>query len=42
MKSFEDFLISMQTEILACEKSTLMGEAGNQEWIYMIQKKPQK
>lgn len=42
MKEFENLLISKNTQILTKEKSTLMGEAGNQEWIYMIQKNPQK
>lgn len=42
MKQFEELLLSKNTQILTKEKSTLMGEAGNQEWIYIIQKNPQK
>lgn len=42
MKLFETLLIDKDIQILIQQKSTLMGEAGNQEWIYMIQKNPQK
>ncbi len=41
-KLFETLLIDKDIQILIQQKSTLMGEAGNQEWIYMIQKNPQK
>jgi 23S rRNA (cytidine1920-2'-O)/16S rRNA (cytidine1409-2'-O)-methyltransferase len=40
MDAFEKLLISKNITILVREKSTLTGEAGNQEWIYMIQKNP--
>ena len=42
MKEFEIILHAKNCSILEKEKSSLMGEAGNQEWIYMIQKKSQK
>lgn len=42
MKEFERILHTKNCSILEKEKSSLMGEAGNQEWIYMIQKKSQK
>ncbi len=42
MKEFEVMLHSKNCTILEKGKSSLMGEAGNQEWIYMIQKKSQK
>ncbi|MBP9780181.1 TlyA family RNA methyltransferase [Candidatus Gracilibacteria bacterium] len=42
MKEFEVMLHSKNCSILEKVKSSLMGEAGNQEWIYMIQKKSQK
>ncbi len=42
MKQFEILLINKHIQIVAKEKSTLMWEAGNQEWIYMIQKNPQE
>lgn len=38
MEEFEVILSLKHIQILAKEKSTLIGEAGNQEWIYMIQK----
>lgn len=38
MREFDDFLASKNMEIFAREKSTLIGEAGNQEWIYMVKK----
>lgn len=38
MKEFEKMLSSKNILIRNREKSTLMGEAGNQEWIYQIQK----
>lgn len=42
MGEFEELLVSRDIQILKKEKSSLIGEAGNQEWIYMIQKKPQE
>ncbi len=42
MKEFEIMLHAKSCTILEKEKSTLMGEAGNQEWVYLIQKKSQK
>lgn len=42
MKEFEVMLHSKNCSILQKQKSSLMGEAWNQEWIYMIQKNPQK
>lgn len=39
MRGFEDFLASKNMDILAREKSTLIGEAGNQEWVYMVKKR---
>ena len=41
MTEFENLLTTKNTNILKKEKSSLIGEAGNQEWIYMIQKNPQ-
>lgn len=38
MREFEKILTSKNIKILTKEKSILIGEAGNQEWIYMIQK----
>ncbi|NRH20652.1 TlyA family RNA methyltransferase [Candidatus Gracilibacteria bacterium] len=38
MIEFETILSLKNIQIVAKEKSTLIGEAGNQEWIYMIQK----
>lgn len=38
MKAWEDFVISHDCSILSKEKSSLIGEAGNQEWVYWIQK----
>ncbi len=38
MDAFEKLLVSKNITILIREKSTLTGEAGNQEWIYMVQK----
>jgi 23S rRNA (cytidine1920-2'-O)/16S rRNA (cytidine1409-2'-O)-methyltransferase len=40
-KRFEQRLHENEVRILACEKSALIGEAGNQEWLYWIQKNPQ-
>jgi predicted rRNA methylase YqxC with S4 and FtsJ domains len=42
MKEFENTLREKQIYILKKEKSSLIGESGNQEWIYMIQKKSQE
>ncbi len=39
MKAWEDFVLSHDCSILSKEKSSLTGEAGNQEWIYWIQKR---
>jgi 23S rRNA (cytidine1920-2'-O)/16S rRNA (cytidine1409-2'-O)-methyltransferase len=39
MRKFEEMLSSKSIVILNKEKSTLIGESGNQEWIYMIKKK---
>jgi 23S rRNA (cytidine1920-2'-O)/16S rRNA (cytidine1409-2'-O)-methyltransferase len=41
MKEFENLLGEKQMHILQKEKSSLIGEAGNQEWIYMIAKNPE-
>lgn len=38
MKEFEDLLTHRDMNILKKEKSSLIGESGNQEWIYMIEK----
>lgn len=38
MQEFEKFVVDFWGDILAKEKSTLQGEAGNQEWIYLIRK----
>ncbi len=38
MKEFENLLVTKNMHILKKEKASLIGEAGNQEWIYMIQK----
>lgn len=38
MKEFEEFLAEKNCSIIQKEKSTLQGEAGNQEWIYWIRK----
>lgn len=38
MREFDNFLASKNIEILVREKSTLVGEAGNQEWVYMVKK----
>lgn len=38
MQRFENLLSEKWCKILQKEKSSLMGEAGNQEWIYWIQK----
>ncbi len=37
-KEWEDFLKSDNCEILQKEKSTVIGEAGNEEWMYSLQK----
>lgn len=37
-ENFEKFLEKNNTKIIAIEKSTLIGEAGNQEYIYYINK----
>ncbi len=37
-KEWEDFLKSHNCKILQKEKSTVIGEAGNEEWLYSIQK----
>ena len=37
-KEWEDFVIANNCEILQKEKSTVIGEAGNQEWLYLIKK----
>jgi 23S rRNA (cytidine1920-2'-O)/16S rRNA (cytidine1409-2'-O)-methyltransferase len=42
MIEFESLLLSKDCVLLDRKASSLMGEAGNQEWIYMIQKNPQK
>jgi len=39
MQEFEDILMLKNMDILAKEQSTLKGEAGNQEWIYIIKMK---
>lgn len=39
MKSWEDFVLSHDCSIISKEKSSLIGEAGNQEWIYWIRKR---
>lgn len=39
MNRFEKYVYDTWCEILQKEKSTLMGEAGNQEWVYWIQKR---
>ncbi len=39
MKAWEDFVLSHDCSILAKEKSSLIGEAGNQEWVYWIRKR---
>lgn len=37
MENFEKFLSENNLEILHKEKSVLIGEAGNQEWVYTLQ-----
>lgn len=37
-KEWEDFLKSRNCEILQKEKSTVIGEAGNEEWMYSLRK----
>ena len=37
-KEWEDFLKSHNCEILQKEKSTVIGEAGNEEWMYSLRK----
>ena len=37
MENFEKFLSENNFEILQKEKSVLIGEAGNQEWVYALQ-----
>lgn len=39
MKTWEDFVLSHDCSILSKEKSSLIGEAGNQEWVYWIRKR---
>ena len=41
MIEFEELLVLRNIGIIKKEKSSLIGEAGNQEWIYMLQKNPQ-
>jgi 23S rRNA (cytidine1920-2'-O)/16S rRNA (cytidine1409-2'-O)-methyltransferase len=41
MKEFEQLLTHRNMNTLKKEKSSLIGEAGNQEWIYMLQKNSQ-
>lgn len=41
MKEFEELLALRNMEIIKKEKSSLIGEAGNQEWIYLLQKNPE-
>lgn len=41
MREFEKLLDCKNTQILKKEKSSLIGEAGNQEWIYMLQQNPE-
>ncbi len=41
MKEFENLLSLKNMRVLKKQKSSLIGEAGNQEWIYMLQKNPQ-
>lgn len=38
MREFESHIIQKNLNILEVKKSSLMGEAGNQEWIYLVQK----
>jgi len=38
MQLFEKYINEKNSIILAKEKSSLMGEAGNQEWLYWIRK----
>lgn len=42
MKEFEDLLGLKNMVTIKKEKSSLIGEAGNQEWIYMLQRNLQK
>lgn len=42
MAEFESLLVSKNCTIFTRKPSSLMGEAGNQEWIYLIEKNPQK
>jgi 23S rRNA (cytidine1920-2'-O)/16S rRNA (cytidine1409-2'-O)-methyltransferase len=37
-KGWEEFVKNSNCEILHQEKSTVVGEAGNQEWLYLIRK----
>ena len=37
-KEWENFVLSSNCEILQKEKSTVIGEAGNQEWLYFLKK----
>jgi 23S rRNA (cytidine1920-2'-O)/16S rRNA (cytidine1409-2'-O)-methyltransferase len=39
METFEERIKERNCTILAKEKSCLIGEAGNQEWVYWIRKK---
>lgn len=39
MMEFETFLKDQDCQIITKERSTLIGEAGNQEWIYWIKKR---
>jgi 23S rRNA (cytidine1920-2'-O)/16S rRNA (cytidine1409-2'-O)-methyltransferase len=38
MSKFEQFLKEQDCQVIQKEKSTLIGEAGNQEWIYWIKR----
>ena len=38
MKIWEDSLVSYNCEILQKEKSSVIGEMGNEEWLYLIKK----
>jgi 23S rRNA (cytidine1920-2'-O)/16S rRNA (cytidine1409-2'-O)-methyltransferase len=41
MREFEKLLDCKNIRILKKEKSSLIGEAGNQEWIYMLEQNPE-
>jgi 23S rRNA (cytidine1920-2'-O)/16S rRNA (cytidine1409-2'-O)-methyltransferase len=38
MREFESILLQKNLNILEVKKSSLMGEAGNQEWVYLVKK----